>query len=144
MAGVASGTAALIPGLWVAWSGGSLAQLADRLGVSALEIALIYSALLIVAGAVYGRVFMRAANDRRTSWLFGISYGFVTWMAGPVTAAQWITGGPGVVGIPAQLLFAAHLCYGLTLGVLYPFINAIVQRGHLLDGEERHNIRSPA
>jgi hypothetical protein len=84
--------------------------------------------VLALAGAFYGQVFGRAANDRRGGWLFGISYGFLLWMLGPVMALQWVIARPVAVGVAAMGLFAAQLVYGLTLGLLFPFIHGSLQR----------------
>ena len=103
-AGLLSAGAAAAPAVALAWAGGGLAQIAQHVGVDTIVVAAGYAAMFLIAGALYGRVFMRAANDRQAGWLFGISYGFVTWMAGPVSAVQWLTSAPAVVGVPAQLL----------------------------------------
>jgi hypothetical protein len=79
--------------------------------------------MFVAAGALYGRLFMRAANDRRGGWLFGISYGFLLWMIGPATVIQWLLHKPLALGTAAQAIFLAHLAYGLALGVLFPLIH---------------------
>ena len=88
---------------------------------------LLHSLVSVVAGAIYGRVFSRAANDPRGAWLFGISYGFLIWMIGPVSALQWTLGRPLALGVPAMGVLAAHLIYGLSLGVAFPWIHSVLK-----------------
>jgi hypothetical protein len=87
----------------------------------------LHSLATIVAGAIYGRVFSRAANDPDGGWLFGISYGFLIWMVGPVTLLQWIFGRPLALGVAAIGMLAAHLIYGLALGLLFPVVHHLIQ-----------------
>ncbi|MGB7160124.1 MAG: hypothetical protein WBD40_18805 [Tepidisphaeraceae bacterium] len=90
--------------------------------------AIVVAALAALAGRLYGRVFMRAANDRRGGWLFGIGFGFLLWMLGPSTVVYWMRHTPLATGRASQALFASHLLYGLVLGVAFPFVHAIIQR----------------
>ena len=133
-AGVLAGALALVPFLFIAWLGSALSDSAHVLDQSR-PVALAYGTLMVSGGGLYGWMFMRAANDRAGGWLFGISYGFVTWMLGPATVLQLATGRPGVVGTAAQFLFAAHIAYGLVLGVLYPRSTALVRRQTTLFSE---------
>ena len=71
---------------------------------------------------------MRAANDRRGGWLFGIGFGFLLWMLGPSTVVYWMRHAPLATGRASQALFASHLLYGLVLGVAFPFVHTIIQR----------------
>jgi hypothetical protein len=71
---------------------------------------------------------MRAANDGGGGWLFGISYGYLLWMLGPVTLVQWVMARPVLVGGASRGLFAAHLLYGLVLGLLFPRVHRLIQR----------------
>ena len=92
---------------------------------------LAFSSVLILAalaGALYGRIFSRAANDRRGGWLFGMSYGFLLWMLNPVMLWQLTTERPFVAGASAVGFFGAHLAYGLLLGLLFPFVHRLLQR----------------
>lgn len=90
--------------------------------------ATVVATLGLIGGGVYGRVFMRAANDRRGAWLFGIAFGFLLWMLGPGTAVYWLGFGPLATGRASQALLAAHLLYGLVLGLVFPLVHAVVQR----------------
>ncbi len=126
--GFLSGVLASFPALLVAWAGGALPAAAQYLGIDAVTATVLFGVLLAAAGTVYGRIFMRAANDRRGGWLFGIGYGFIAWMLGPVTLLQWIHGRPIALGVPAQFVLGSHLVYGLLLGILFPHIGGIVRR----------------
>jgi hypothetical protein len=127
-AGAVTGVLAVVPFLIIAWLGGGLSEVTQRMGVSAALVPTVYAMLMVAGGALYGWLFMRAANDRCGGWLFGISYGFVTWMLGPATILPVVTGRPVVVGAAAQFFFAAHVAYGLTLGLLYPYSDSAVRR----------------
>src|SRR5688572_24826648 len=109
-AGLVSGSAAAAASLPLMWLSGALSRGA---GVGGWLSTAVLATALVGAGALYGRVFMRAANDRRGGWLFGISYGFLLWMLGPATVVQWLLGRPVLVGGTSQGFFAAHLAYGV-------------------------------
>src|SRR4051794_25366997 len=85
LAGAATGALAEIPALLLLWWSGALASATQTLSLSTWVLVALHFLGMIVAGAIYGRVFSRAANDPRGGWLFGISYGFLLWMIGPVT-----------------------------------------------------------
>jgi hypothetical protein len=131
--GLVAGTFGLALGLPLLWLSDALGSLARSSGQALWLVIAAYGAVMAGAGALYGRVFMRAANDLRGGWLFGISYGFLLWMLGPVTLMQWVLARPVVVGRASQGLFAAHLLYGLALGLLFPRVHRLIQRhsGHL-------------
>ena len=117
-----------IPAALLLWATGGLDSLARALGIGPALAALLHAAALALAGAAYGRLFSRAANDRRGGWLFGASYGFLLWMLGPVAVLQWAVARPVAVGEAAQGLFGAHLLYGLVLGLLFPPVHRLLQR----------------
>jgi len=127
------------PAALLLWVTGGLEGLARALGTKSAVAIPLHLFAMALAGALYGRLFGRAANDRRGGWLFGISYGFLLWMLGPVTALQWIIGRPVAVGRAAMGLLGAHLAYGLALGLLFPQVHRLLQReiGHVnhLPGE---------
>jgi hypothetical protein len=87
-----------------------------------------FAAVVILGGALYGRIFMRAANDRRGGWLFGIGFGFLLWMLGPSTLVYWLRQAPLVTGRASQALFASYLVFGVVLGIAYPFVHTLIQR----------------
>jgi hypothetical protein len=82
-----------------------------------------------LAGALYGGVFQGAASDRRGGWLFGISYGFLLWMLGPIALVQTVLGRPLATGTAAMGMLAAHLIFGLGLGLLFRQAHALVRHG---------------
>jgi hypothetical protein len=119
---------ALAPSLPFARYSGALAAIAKEMGVHPMAAATIAAALAVIGGGLYGRVFMRAANDRRGAWLFGIGFGFLLWMLGPGTSAYWLGDRPLATGRASQALLVAHLLYGLILGLVFPFVYTAIQR----------------
>jgi hypothetical protein len=128
VAGVLSGLVALVPAISLAWTSGALAAIASGVGLHGGVVAAAFAAAAAGAGALYGRTFMRAANDRRGGWLFGIGFGFALWMAGTGAVAFLFSRAPLVTGRPAQALLGSHLLYGLTLGAVFPLVHGFVQR----------------
>jgi len=122
--GALAALVAVCPAVAVAWIGGGFSEAGGTLGVDAKAIAAAFTMVMVAAGAVYGWIFMRAANDRRGGWLFGASYGFLGWMLGPAVFLQWIIGRPVAIGVAAQALLGAHLLYGAVLGICFPFVSA--------------------
>ena len=138
-AGALTGLAAEIPAaLMLLWSGG-LASAAESLVLSPWAILGLHTLAAIAGGGIYGRVFSRAANDRQGGWLFGISYGFLIWMVGPVTVVQWVLGRPLALGVAAMGILGSHLVYGLTLGLLFPWIHKLLtcELNHVKDRTAR-------
>jgi hypothetical protein len=131
--GAIAGTIAAIPSILMRYMAGSLDSESQALGMVMWQIILLDALILIAAGTLYAQIFQRAANDLRSGWLFGISYGFLIWMLGPVTLWQWTTGKPLATGVPAIGIFAAQLVYGLVLGITFPFVNKLVQRRSAMD-----------
>lgn len=127
LAGVITGLVAEAPAAAMLWWSGALASATETLALPLWLTLILHLAAGIIGGAIYGRVFSRAANDPRGGWLFGISYGFLIWMIGPVTILQWSLGRPLVVGTAAMGVLGAHLIYGLVLGLLYPGIHRLLQ-----------------
>jgi len=127
LAGAVTGLAAEIPALLMLWRSGALMSATQTLSLRISVSLVLHSLAMIVAGAIYGRVFSRAANDPRGGWLFGISYGFLIWMVGPVSLLQWTLGRPLALGVAAMGILGAHLIYGLSLGLLFPWIHRLLQ-----------------
>jgi hypothetical protein len=127
-AGAISAVIATIPAAVLLWLSGALNSLADALAINVPVVLVLYFISMGIAGGVYGRLFSRAANDRRAGWLFGISYGFLIWMLGPVTALQAIRHQPVAIGEAAFGLLGAHLLFGVALGLLFPSIHKLLQR----------------
>ena len=136
LAGAITGLIAEIPAVGVLWWSGALSSVMQSLSVALWVTLVLHSAAMIVGGAIYGRVFSRAANDVRGGWLFGISYGFLIWMVGPVTVLQWLMDHPIALGVAAMGILGAHLLYGLVLGLLFPFVHRLVHKRHI---EEHKN-----
>ena len=126
-AGAISAVLATVPAALVLWISGALQSLSDRLGIGSELVLAIFLVCMSVVGGLYGRVFSRAANDRRAGWLFGISYGFLIWMIGPVMILQLITRQPAAIGTAALGLLGAHLVFGVTLGLLFPSVHKLLQ-----------------
>ena len=127
-AGLLSGIVALVPSLVFAWYSGALAAGANEVGVGSTQAGIAFTTVAALGGGLYGWIFMRAANDRRGGWLFGIGFGFLLWMAGPGILAYWLRHAPLATGRASQALFASHLLYGLVLGLAFPVVHTIVQR----------------
>jgi hypothetical protein len=92
-----------------------------------LIAAIVDSGALALGGVFYGWLFQRAANDLRGGWLFGLSFGFILWMLGPVPLLQWLPDEPILRGYPAAGLLLAQLLWGLALGLLYPVVQRRLQ-----------------
>jgi len=139
LAGAATGAIAEIPALLMLWWSGALSSATQSLLLSIYAILALHLLATVIAGVIYGRAFSRAANDPRGGWLFGISFGFLIWMIGPVTLLQWWLDGPLALGVAAMGILGAHLIYGLFLGLLFPWIHKLLQceLGHL-KGPGRH------
>jgi hypothetical protein len=87
---------------------------------------------------LYGLVFGRAANDRRGGWLFGIAYGFLLWMIGPVALLQAILAEQLVIGRAAMGVLGAHLVSGLLLDLSFRRFYTAVRRPLQRPSLERH------
>lgn len=129
LAGALSAALAEGPTLALLWASGAAPPLLRSTGLDIASSTAVHIMLVLVAGVVYGQLFQRAANDRHGGWLFGLSFGFLVWMAGPVTALEWLMGRPVIAGAPAQGLFAAYLLWGLCLGLLFPHVHRRLQAG---------------
>ena len=127
-AGAISAVIATLPAALLLWISGALNSLTDALAINVPLILVLYFIAMSVAGGIYGRLFSRAANDRRAGWLFGISYGFLIWMIGPVTALQAIRHQPVATGEAALGLLGAHLIFGVALGLSFRSIHKLLQR----------------
>jgi hypothetical protein len=123
LAGASAGVIATAPALVVLAGFQTLDAPARITGLSSFTAAIAYIGLMLVGGVLYGSLFQRAANDRRGGWLFGLAFGFVLWMLGPVPLLQWLPEQPIMRGYPAAGLLLALLLWGLSLGVVFPFIH---------------------
>jgi hypothetical protein len=127
-AGAISAVFAAVPAAFVLWISGALNSLSEAFAVSFQLVLILYVVSMSVIGGLYGRVFSRAANDPRAGWLFGISYGFLIWMLGPVMALQLIRHQPVAIGGAALGLLGAHLIFGVALGLSFPSVHKLLQR----------------
>jgi hypothetical protein len=127
LAGAITGAGAAFAISALVWGTGSAAPPAHAIGLPELWLVALSIIGLTVAGALYGTVFMRAANDRRGGWLFGLGWGFLTWALGPITLCQWLLGKIVATGSHAALLFLAHLLWGLALGLLFPLVEGRIE-----------------
>jgi hypothetical protein len=123
LAGLLSAAIAEPPTLLLLWMAGALKPLAHAAGLGLIEGVAVHVALVLAAGALYGEVFQRAANDPAGGWLFGLAYGFLGWLLGPVTILQWLKGEPAIAGIAAQAVLGAYLSWGLLVGILFPIVH---------------------
>ncbi|HEU4970245.1 hypothetical protein [Sphingomonas sp.] len=124
---IAAGVAA-VPAAALVWLTGSARMPATVIGVPEWLLVLLSIAGLAVSGGIYGSIFLRAANDRRGGWLFGLGWGFLTWTLGPITLFQWWLGRPVAIGTHAAWLLAAHLLWGLLFGAVFPLAQNSVKR----------------
>lgn len=129
LAGALSAAGAEVPTVALLWVTGALQALSEAMGLGFSTGLGLHAGLVLLAGVLYGQVFQRAANDRHGGWLFGLAYGFLIWMVGPVTALEWVMGRPVITGSPAQGLFLVHLLWGLLVGLLFPRIHRPLQAG---------------
>ncbi|MDJ0448850.1 hypothetical protein [Methylocystis sp. JR02] len=123
LAGMAASIVADIPALGLLQAFGSLGALAQATHASVILPALAYIGLMLLGGVLYGWLFQRAANDPRGGWLFGMAFGFVLWMLGPIPLLQWLPTQPLLTGYPAVGLLLGELLWGLVLGVAFPYVH---------------------
>jgi len=123
---------------------GATRGLAAGLGIETWTVQLLYCLAWTLAGVVYALVFGRAANDRRGGWLFGIAYGFVLWMIGPVAVLQAILGRQLVTGTAAMGVLGANLSSGLLAGLLFRPIYTAVRKPILQRTPARHSTEAEA
>ncbi|MBM1173505.1 hypothetical protein [Microvirga arabica] len=123
LAGALAGVLAAVPALAVLAGFQSLDEPARATSTSVLIAGFAYVGLMLFGGILYGWLFQRAANDPRGGWLFGMAFGFVLWMLGPIPLLQWMPDEPILRGYPAVGLLLAQLLWGLALGLVFPPIH---------------------
>ncbi len=114
---------ATLPATVILVAFGSLEVEARILGLSVIATLAAGWFVMGVAGAAYGRLFQRAANDRRGGWLFGMAFGFLLWAAGAVMLLPAVSGGAAPGGEAAIGVFLSLLAWGAALGSLFPFVH---------------------
>jgi hypothetical protein len=122
-AGALAGIVATVPALVFLYAFGSLHVEAIILGLSSLKTVGLGLPLMALAGAIYGRLFGRAANDIRGGWLFGMAFGFALWATGAVMVIPLATGGRAPAGQAAVGLFLSLVAWGTALGIVHPLIH---------------------
>jgi hypothetical protein len=128
LAGALSGLLATAPAIALLYAFGSLQVEARILGVGIAATLLAGWPLMALAGAVYARLFGRAANDVRGGWLFGMAFGFVVWAAGAVMVLPIASGGKAPAGTAALGVFLSLVLWGATLGAILPFVHRPLHR----------------
>jgi hypothetical protein len=123
VAGAISGVIASIPAIAILYAFGSLGVEARILGLSdVLTVAAGWPAMAL-AGAIYARLFGRAANSARGGWLFGMAFGFALWAAGAVMVLPLASGGKAPAGQAAIGVFLSLAAWGAVLGIIHPFVH---------------------
>jgi hypothetical protein len=123
LAGAFSGIVATIPGVTILYIFGSLGVEARILGLSAPMTIGAGLPVMALAGAIYGRLFGRAANEVRGGWLFGMAFGFALWAAGAVMVIPLASGGLAPAGRAAIGVFLSLIAWGAALGTAHPFLH---------------------
>jgi hypothetical protein len=123
LAGAISGLLATMPAIFILWALGSLQVEARILGLSMPSTVAAGWAAMAVAGAIYSRLFGRAANDVRGGWLFGMMFGFAMWAAGAVMVLPLASGGQTPAGRAAIGVFLSLVAWGAALGLIHPFVH---------------------
>lgn len=127
-AGGISGVLAAFPAVGVLWWFGSLEVEAEILQLSVPATLALGWTAMAAAGAAYARLFGRAANIRRGSWLFGMAFGFALWAAGAVLVLPLLSGGEMPGGPPAIGVFLSLLVWGAGVGCTVPLIHPYLQQ----------------
>jgi hypothetical protein len=76
-----------------------------------------------LAGAIYGALFRRGANDLHGGWLFGLAYGLLLWIVAPVIVLPFVPGMGMTAGQAAIGFLVSFLTWGLFLGALFPRVH---------------------
>jgi len=121
--GAISGILATVPAIAVLFASGSLKVEAEVLGWSRIVTLCAGWAAMAVAGALYARIFGRAANDLRGGWLFGMAFGFALWAAGAVLLLPVVSGGRAPAAGAALGVALSMLVWGVAIGILLPFVH---------------------
>ena len=122
LAGAISGMVATPPAIVILIAFGSLKVEARILGLSQLSTIGVGLPVMAIAGAVYARLFGRAANNVRGGWLFGMAFAFALWAAGAVMVLPLASGGEVPAGRAAIGVFLSLVAGGAALGLIEPFV----------------------
>jgi hypothetical protein len=129
LAGAVAALIADLPATAVLVPFGSLDALGHAAGIPTMLAGLAYGGTMLLGGVLYGSLFQRAANDPHGGWLFGLAFGFVLWMLGPIPLLQWLPDRPILNGNPAIGLLLGQLLWGLVLGAVFPFVHRGLHAG---------------
>ncbi len=125
LAGFLAACIAAIASAWLLQAGAMEAQ-SHALQIPRADMIAVQAIIWLGGGALFGRVFSRAAADPRGGWLFGLSWGYLLWMLGPATTMMWLShDGPVAKGPAAVSLLAAYILYGLVMGIAFPHTNGL-------------------
>jgi len=139
LAGAIAGALATIPAIAVLYAFRALRIEAHILGLTEVTTIIAGVAVMAAAGAVYGRLFGRAANDISGGWLFGMAFGFALWATGAALILPLASGGRAPAGAPAIGLFLSLVVWGAVLGLLHPFVHRPLHES-LASGAKRREI----
>lgn len=142
LAGAITGLLATAPAIALLQVFGSLVVEARILGASIAATLIIGAIVMAVAGALYSRLFGRAANDPRGGWLFGMAFGFVIWTAGAVLVLPLVSGGKAPAGHAALGVLLSLIAWGTALGALLPFVHRPLHKS--IESEARRAWSGPS
>jgi hypothetical protein len=123
LSGAIAGILATAPAVAILVWFGSLGVEAHILGLSPLLTVGVGWVVMAIAGALYSRVFGRAANNVHGGWLFGMAFGFALWAGGAVLVLPILSGGRAPAGPAALGVAVSLLAWGLATGLLLPFVH---------------------
>lgn len=142
LAGAITGLLATAPAVGLLTAFGSLEVEARILGTSVVATLAVGALVMAVAGALYSRLFGRAANDPRGGWLFGMAFGFILWTAGAVLILPLVSGGKAPAGEAALGVFLSLVVWGAALGALLPLVHRPLHKS--IESESRRASSGPA
>jgi ABC-type Co2+ transport system permease subunit len=123
LSGAISGVLATAPAIAILHFSGALKVEAEILGISPLATIGAGWFVMAAAGALYARLFGRAANEVRGGWLFGMAFGFALWAAGAVLVIPLTSGGLTPAGLAAVGVFGSLVAWGAALGAIHPWLH---------------------
>jgi hypothetical protein len=123
LAGAITGLLATLPAIALLYAFRSLKIEASILGTSEIVTVGAGLPLMAAAGAIYGRLFGRAANDKSAGWLFGMAFGFALWAAGAIMILPLASGGLIPAGKASVGVFLSLIAWGCALGIAYPLVH---------------------
>lgn len=141
LSGAISGVLATIAAVPLLLWFGSLKVEAEILGLRPILTVALGWIVMAIAGALYARLFGRAANNVRGGWLFGMAFGFALWAGGAVLVLPLLSGGRAPVGNAAMGVALSMLLWGLAVGILLPFVHRPLHE--TLEKASRHSSLGP-